>query len=195
MPELISIREAARRLGVSDTAVHKAIKTGRVQVAGRTPGSDRPLLEWPKAQAAYIGNSNTAKRSHVGPQGSPRRAADPVPEVPLATSDRMDEQRPVGGDALPRGGPNYAQSRAVREAYQARLSKLEFEARSGKLIEVDKVKADAFKTGRTVRDTLLNLPDRIAHELAHETDPAAVHMRLSLEIRRALEALKPPALA
>jgi hypothetical protein len=202
MSELISIREAARRLGVSDTAVHKAIKSGRVTVAGRTPGSDRPLLDWPQAQTDFIGNSDTAKRSHVGSRGSPVRANDPPPQVPLATSSRMDEQQapdgvPMAGDVLPGrgGGPNYAQSRAIREAYQARLAKLDFEERSGKLVEVDKVKADAFKVGRTIRDSLLNLPDRIAHELAHETDPAAVHQRLAAEIRQVLEALRPPSFA
>lgn len=201
MSELIGIREAARRLGVSDTAVHKAIKTGRVTVASRTPGSNRPLLAWPQAQSDFIGNSTTAKRSHVGSRGSPVRAADPPPQIPLATSDRMDEQQLPGAVSEPGGsgagvaGPTYAQSRAIREAYQARLSKLEFEARSGRLVEVDKVKADAFKVGRTIRDGLLNLPDRIAHELAHENDPTRIHLRLTAEIRRVLEELKPPAVA
>ena len=189
MSELIGIREAARRLGVSDTAVHKAIKADRVHIASRTAGSNRPLVAWPQAQADFIGNSTTAKRSHVGSQGSPRRAGDPPPQIPLATSARMDEQQPAGGDAMPKTGPAYAQSRAIREAYMARLAKLDFEERSGRLIEVDKVKAAAFKVARTVRDGLLNMPDRVAHELAHEADPSAVHQRLSAEIRSILEAL------
>jgi hypothetical protein len=199
MSELIGIREAARRLGVSDTAVHKAIKAGRVKVAGRTPTSDRPLVAWPQTQADWLANSDAAKRSHVGSRGSPRREADPKPAVKLETNQRPEESQPV---AMPSAdgqrmaaGPSYAQSRAVREAYQARLAKLEFEERSGKLIEVDKVKASAFKTARTVRDGLLNLPDRIAHELAHETDPAAVHQRLSTEIRQVLDALAQPQIA
>jgi hypothetical protein len=200
MSELIGIREAARRLGVSDTAVHKAIKAGRVRIAGRTEKSDRPLVAWPQAQADWLANSDGSKRSHVGSQGSPVRAADPAPQVQLPTSGKPDEVAEpmatiVGGDALPgRGtGPSYAQSRAVREAYQARLAKLDFEQRSGKLVEVDKVKAAAFRTARAVRDGMLNLPDRVAHELAHETNPAAVHARLSNEIRTILEALANPA--
>lgn len=195
MSELIGIREAARRLGVSDTAVHKAIKAGRVHIAGRTEKSQRPLVAWPQAQTDWLANSDTSKRSHVGSRGSPRRDADPAPQVQLATSGRPDDapdQQAPAADA-PMRGPSYAQSRAVREAYQARLAKLDFEQKSGKLVEVDKVKASAFKTARTVRDGLLNLPDRVAAELAHETDPAAVHLRLTKEIRIVLEALANPA--
>jgi len=197
MSELIGIREAARRLGVSDTAVHKAIKAGRVHIAGRTEKSERPLVAWPQVQTDWLGNSDSSKRSHVGSRGSPVRANDPEPQVQLPTSSRPDEaqeQSSAPASDMPRsGGPSYAQSRAVREAYQARLAKLDYEQRSGKLVEVDKVKASAFRTARTVRDGLLNLPDRVAHELAHETDPARVHLRLSKEIRTVLEALSDPA--
>lgn len=197
MSELISIREASRRLGVSDTAIHKAVKAGRVHIAGRTETSQRPLVAWPQVQADWLANSDSSKRSHVGSQGSPVRANNPEPVVKLATSGAPDDG-PVGGDALPGRqpqGPSYAQSRAVREAYQARLAKLEYEQKSGKLVDADQVKASAFKTARTVRDGLLNLPDRIAHELAHETDATRVHARLSTEIRTVLEALAQPQIA
>lgn len=189
MSELISIREASRRLGVSDTAVHKAIKAGRVHIAGRTDTSQRPLVAWPQVQADWGANSDSSKRSHVGSQGSPVRARDPEPVQRLATSGQPDEAPPQDEPVRQAQGPSYAQSRAVREAYQARLAKLDYEERSGKLIAVDQVKASAFKVARTVRDGLLNLPDRVSHELAHEVDAAKVHARLSQEIRRVLEAL------
>ena len=56
-------------------------------------------------------------------------------------------------------------------------------------IDVARIKKDFPLLARTVRDGLLNLPDRVAHELAHETDPSAVHLRLSSEIRAVLTAL------
>src|SRR6185436_11827767 len=55
------------------------------------------------------------------------------------------------------GGSTYAQSRAVRELYLARLAKIEFEERSGKLISRDEVTVAAFTKARTVRDNLLNI--------------------------------------
>src|SRR5688572_17372252 len=52
------------------------------------------------------------------------------------------------------GGSTYAQSRAVRELYLARLARLDFEERSGKLVSRDEVKVAAFAMARTIRDTL-----------------------------------------
>jgi hypothetical protein len=43
---------------------------------------------------------------------------------------------------------------------------------------------------RIVRDSMLNIPDRVAAELAAETDPFKVQQRLSAEIRLALIELK-----
>jgi hypothetical protein len=84
------------------------------------------------------------------------------------------------------GGPTYAQSRAVRELYLARLAKIEFEERSGKLVSRDEVTVAAFTKARTVRDNLLNIPDRVAGLLAAETDATRAHQILTDEIRKAL---------
>jgi len=84
------------------------------------------------------------------------------------------------------GGPTYAQSRAVRELYLARLAKIEFEERTGKLVSRDEVTVAAFTKARTVRDNLLNIPDRVAAVLAAETDPVRAHQILTDEIRKAL---------
>lgn len=194
MSELISIREAARRLGVSDTAVHKAIKAGRVTVAGRTPTSDRPLVSWPQAQTDWLANSDTSKRSHVGSKGSPRRSADPEPDVKLATSGRPDEAHtpettPVGGDNLPRtsAGPSYAQSRAVREAYQARLAKLDFEQKSGKLVDADEVKIAWFKHIKAAQTRIMGVP--AACKTRVPDLPLAVVATIEAIVREALEDL------
>lgn len=187
MSELIGIREAARRLGVSDTAVHKAIKAGRVKVASRNPNNDRPLVAWPEVQRDWLANSDASKRSHVGSTGSPARAKDPPPRVPLATSaapDSAPEQ--VQDEPAQRTGaaPSYAASRAVREAYQARLARLDFEERSGRLVDADQVKVRAFKMARSARDALMGLPDRLAPILASSTDVQEVHRLLLEDIER-----------
>ena len=205
MSELIGIREAARRLGVSDTAVRKAITAGRVTVAGRTESSNRPLLAWPQARDQWQANSDSSKRSHVGATGTSARrekyAAKPA-EVSLPTSGtggetsaqvqsmpaaRDDDEQPA--PAAKAGGPSYAQSRAVREAYAARLAKLDYEERSGKLVSVDALKVEAFKVHRRVRDALLNIPDRCSPELAALTTEAEVHALLLTEINAALRQL------
>lgn len=195
MSELIPIREAARRLGVSDTAVRKAIDTGRVKVAGKNPNNNRPLLAWPECRDQWLANSDSSKRSHVGGTGtSPERKkyAKTPPEVDLPTSNRMDESPTFndGGDGPKSGrGGDYAKARAAREVYQAKLAKLEFDERSGKLVQADVVRVEAFKTHRRVRDAMLNIPDRCSPHLAAMTDPAEVHAYLLGEVNAALRQL------
>lgn len=198
--ELVPIREAARRLNVSDTAVRKAISAGRVRVAGRHPKNGRPLLEWPACEADWHRNTDSGRRTHVGPRGDSRHRAVYASDTPIAPisvdkaptlpegdipPDALDAEAAAGSPAA----PSYAQSRAIREAYQARLAKLEYEERSGKLVAADAVKTQAFKVARSVRDALMNIPDRVASELAAETSPAAVHARLARELRDAIREL------
>lgn len=206
--ELIGIREAARRLGVSDTAVHKAIKAGRVNLAAPTP-TGRPRVAWPAVQDEWNQNTDVAKRSHAGPKRAPAPPPPPpvpppipaivpvVPPKPAAEQPQRPapapEAQPVGGDSLPGRqppmGPSYAQSRAIREAYQAKLAKLEFEERTGKLVDVDTLRIEAFKVHRRVRDSILNIPDRCAPQLATMEDASAIHAYLVEEISRALRQL------
>lgn len=199
--ELISVREAARRIGVSDTAVLKAIKAGRVLVHSRNPTNGRPLLAWPAVQHQWNANTDSAKRTHVGATGTSARREKYAPTPPEVALPVVGEEAPeptpattttaAAEDQMPAAGkgPSYAQSRAVRELYAAKLLKLEHEERIGKLVPADQVKVDAFKTARTVRDGLLNIPDRVAHILAAETDPARVHHLLSNELRTVLSRL------
>jgi hypothetical protein len=198
MTELIAIREAARRLGVSDTAVHKAIKSGRVSLGEPDPNNGRPRLPWPQAESQWRANSDATKRNHVGPQGnSPRRASyggnttPPAAPLPTAAQTLSGEVDPPASTVHAPGpaAPSLAASRAVREAYQARLARLEYEKATGKVVDADTVKVSAFKLARSLRDAMLNIPDRLAAELAAETNVARIHARLSRELRDALSSL------
>lgn len=90
-----------------------------------------------------------------------------------------------GLPVLPKN-PTIAQSREFKEAYGARIEKLNHDKAAGLLVEVAKVKRDAFKLARSVRDAMLNIPDRLAAELAAQTDATRIHQRLTEEIRQAL---------
>ena len=84
------------------------------------------------------------------------------------------------------GASQYTKARAVREHYQARLAKLEFEERTAKLVSADEVRVAAFNKFRQFRDAILNLPDRLAAMLAAESEAAKCYEVLATEIRRAL---------
>lgn len=85
--------------------------------------------------------------------------------------------------------PSFAQSRAIREAYAARLTRLEFDQRSGKLVDKAELKMKLAKLHMAVRDSLRTIPDRVAPIVAAETDQANIHAMLLKEIGQALEGL------
>jgi hypothetical protein len=83
-------------------------------------------------------------------------------------------------------GLEYSKARAYKESFLARLAKMDYEERAGKLVSRDETKVAAFNRYRTFRDGMLNIPDRLAAVLAAETDPRRTHELLSTEIRKAL---------
>lgn len=195
--ELISIREAARRLGVSDTAVRKAIDSGRVTLGSPHPTNGRPQLPWPAARNEWLANSDTSKRSHVGSKGGSRRADQYAKggEVQLPTSDRMDELPDIPEAGAAGGGPKsgrdgaYTKARAAREVYAAKREKLSYEIETGQLVRVDTLKVEAYKVHRQVRDAVLNIADRCAPQLAAMTEAAEVHAYLLNELNAAMRQL------
>ncbi len=80
-----------------------------------------------------------------------------------------------------------AQRRATLErARSYQLANLE---KQGRLIDKACEDRRDFERARTVRDAILGVPDRLAAELAAETDAARLHAKLSEELRKALGAL------
>ena len=177
----LSIRAYARHRGVSHAAVRKALATGRI-----TAGADGKI-DPAAADRQWLASTDVSRMPHrlrlVPAKGGPSEPSLPAtssPEAPAGLEDAGD--RGVSGLDGPRLASSYAASRAAREAYLARLAKLDFEQRSGKLVDADEVRAQIFGLGRRLRDALLGLPDRLAPVLAGQADQAAVHRLLTEEI-------------
>jgi hypothetical protein len=111
------------------------------------------------------------------------RRADPIEvEPPLDAAELKQRVEGLPDDAI----PDLNESRARREHYQAELAKLQVTQQRGELVPADEVKKEAFKMGRSVREALANLADRLSHQLAGETDPTVIHQVLTQEHRAAL---------
>jgi hypothetical protein len=82
--------------------------------------------------------------------------------------------------------PELNESRARREHYQAELAKLEVDLKRKELVPAVDVQKEAFALGRSVREALANLADRLSYQLAGETDPVRIHAVLTDEHRAAL---------
>lgn len=183
--EHINGAEVARRLGVSRMAVTYAKKQGRLDAAIAPGDGKRVKFLWPKVRDEWAENADTRFHPKVTAEqsGQPTQPATAPTDPPPASKSRPEEEID--------GVPSRARSQQVEAVYRARMAKLEYEERAGKLVSVDRVRAEQFRFGRVIRDMVLNLPTRCAHELAgqlgRDVDPAKVHTILDKLAREILE--------
>ena len=177
---LVSLRAYAKHRGMTLKAVQKAIASGRIRTT--TDGK----LDVEVADTDWARNTGPKVRRTSAPtKAAPSRSEEPRPEAPGV-------------------GPSYAQSRAIREAYEARLAKLTYEERIKKLINADEMRVAAFNLSRMIRDRVINVPDRVVGAVLAEVkssvgalgiteeqleglDMAKVHGILLAEVRNILE--------
>ena len=90
--------------------------------------------------------------------------------------------------------PPIVESKSIQAAYQARIAKIDFEEKSGRLVDGKSLEKKIFGLARLAREKLLSIPDRVSSLLASETDPIEVHKELEKEINKALEDIQDIAL-
>ncbi len=173
MPLGLSIRAYARRRGVSQAAVQKAIRSERISTLA--DGSIDPEM----ADRQWAANTDQAKpRNSVS--GEPRRRRDPEgPSLPAGSI--------APGSAPTTGG--YVQARGVREGYVAALARLEYLERVGEHVKRAEVRSALFTVYRFLRDRLQAMPDQLDSRLAASADRAECHDILLGEIDRILDEL------
>ena len=177
----LSIRAYAQHRGVSHTAVAKAIKAGRI--SKEPDGTIDPA----KADAQWARNTLPSQNLNTGAAKPAAKVATPPVSTPVATVSSRELPPPLETGRI--SAPDYQTSRAIREAYAARLAKLEYEERTAKLISSDEVEMRTFNLARRLRDRMQTLPRRLAAALAAEQDPRVIEQRLDDEIRQAFEEL------
>lgn len=156
-----SLRSLARALGVDEKAVRKGIASGRLHESVGRDGRGPFVRDVDLARSEWVAGAAqpTNGGGHSG-NGNPPR---------------------------PQGTLVEAQLRVVDE--RATALRLDNQRRRGELLDAGKVQQELFEFSRTVRDRLRNIPDRVAPDLAAETDPRRVADLLLAEIDQALVSL------
>ena len=149
-----------------------------------------------RAYAKYRGVSDAAVRRAIEDK---RITTMPDGQIDPEVADREwdtnteDKYRPKNISAVPEPstgtGVSLQKSRANKELFEALLKKLEYEQKSGKLVELSKMEVDAFTAARVARDKLLAIPDRIAPILVGITDIHEIKEVLRKEILTSLQNL------
>jgi hypothetical protein len=200
-PNLLTISEYARSRkarglsGGTKQAVHKAIDDQRISAFGPDKLIDRDLADrqWDKNTRARVatGGVPAAQGSALGAGGQAE-----VPELPemVAAAGNAAPGAPAPAPAPETSGqlhadPSYLRSRSAQAEADARIAQMKAAELEGSLVRIDHVRAQLAAQLAPVREGLLQLPSRIAAELAAQSDPGRVQTMLEAEIHQVLAPL------
>ena len=149
-----SNRELARQLAVSETAVRRAEKAGRIR---REPDGTWDLA---KVQAAWSSNTDRAQ------QRRQHGAMKPVPEA--AVGAVRDTLREHGEPVSSAGGMTFMQARTANEVLKAQERRLRLQRMKSELVDRAKAVGQVFRLAREERDAWVNWPARVTAMIAAE---------------------------
>lgn len=163
-PGLVTKTEFAQMMGVSQAAVSRALKTGRITstwVGGKERiDPEQCARQWREYTRPY-------RRSGEPPA--------PVPAPPAEASVEVEDEDMTLHDA-----------RRKRERHEANIAEMRERQLAGSLVDAEGVRAAALRGGRLIRDTVLGVPTRIAHDLAQLSDAWAVQKAMEEALSQAL---------
>lgn len=159
---LVSIRAAARELAITPSTLIRQVASGQI----RSHDGKVRISEVVADRAANV----DATRSH-------RRK--PTVSAPDSSPDSSgpDATAPAAPDA-----PSpFHLARTDKEAWTARLRRLEFEQKEGRLVDAERVRTSVFAIAREERDAWVNWPARVAPLMAATLGVDAVALAVELE--------------
>lgn len=169
--ELVSIREYSRRRGTSDTAIHKAIRSGKIVVGLVEKGGKKFInpavadVEWSSRR-----DPNYERKTQSGKL--------------LFTDKNSEEVAPPSAQSA-----SMASARTASAVYKAKILELEMKQKQGVLVERDQVYKALFVAGQEVRTSLLAIPDRFIDNILASHSRNEAHKLLYDAIADALEQL------
>lgn len=187
MKKLLTAQQFANRIGVSKSAVTIHLRSGKVPAKKNKQG--HWLIDEAKAKKAWQENM-----SHISmkAKGSPMANETHIPaRKKEADKKEADKKEPPALPDLnePVAITTLAEAEKREKIAKAKLAEMKADEQAGTLVNANKVEHDAFEIGRKVRDSILAVPIRIAHELAAEHEPHKVEVLLQRELTQALEEL------
>ena len=166
--------------GISQPRVSKMISNGKIPKSCMKKISGRKLIDQEKADIAL--GENLDRIYNPENKAKPKSKKPPAPKLPPDAPEKIQK----GGTH----GMTLADAQKLQAQYKAALMKLEYEEKSGKLVNIETVEKDWFDTARLTRDAVLNISGRISSELATISSVHLVNKRMIEELNKALTELK-----
>ena len=173
---VVSLREYARRRGVSHVAVMKAIRAGRL-----TPEPDG-TLDPAKADAQWDARTDPARRPEP-PEDEPAQADEtPRTSDPDKPGDVAAAARPAATtEPAPQGAATFTQARTAHEIAKAQRARIQVQRLREEVVDRAQATSEVFRLARRERDAWVNWPARVAALMAAELGLDAHVMQKVLE--------------
>lgn len=173
--ERISIREYARRIGVDEKAIRKAIVSGKIK-----KGYDAKAKKIiPSAADKEYGSVVVKKPSKVVEKS-----------IPGKSKKKSQQGKADDGDPLiAKDNDSYAEALRKATIIKANTDALKLREREGQLVEKQKVFKALFAFGKEMRLKFQSIPDRIIDELLASPGRNEAHIVLSNAISDVLDEL------
>lgn len=175
--ERISQREYARRLGLSNEAVSKAIREGKID-RGWDKVEGKIIVEYANIEWGAL-HLNTSMPSLF-------------PQEILEATEEQSLQRPpvIGGKGLSlTNESSFAEAKRVREIIQAQLAALDLRERKEELVKKDEVYKQLYAFGQQMRMALMAIPDRSIDGILASKNRTEAYNILSASLLETLEQL------
>lgn len=192
--EKLSIRQFADVIGVSDTAVRKAIKSGKIYDSIDWTVPHRPKIDPIKAAEEWGKNYDPTHGQHdelitgvkVVAKANQSQPPKPKKEKPSAQFEVVRE----APEAHPaQGGRSLAEIKRQTAEVKLRLAAVELKEKQGQLVDKDQVYRSLFAAGQEMRTALQAIPDRCIDNILSASNRTEAHSILYTEITNALERL------
>lgn len=165
--ELVSASVVAHALGVTDAAVSKAKKIGRISTFENTKG--KPLFHLETAKREWYANRNPSKVT---------TATTGQRSVGLTDFEaRLSVKKQIGDDGVPMTDQeifDFGKERATREHFAAELAKIKSEELKGNLVDKLKASQKVYELASSVKDRLLAIHLKIASSVMPSLETSLV---------------------
>lgn len=174
--ERISQREYAKRLGISNEAVSKAIREGKID-KGWDREEGKIIVEYANKEWGAL---------HMKTNVSRLLQQEPGEEGPSSADWASPGKK--GGLTLTNES-SFADAKRVREIIHAQLAALDLKERKGELVKKEEVYKQLYAFGQQVRIAVMTTPDRIIDTLLAAKNRMEAYTILSACLLEALEGL------
>ncbi len=168
--ELVTQSEYARRRGCTEAAVRRAVRDGRISLLDGKLDPTAADAQWAR---------NTRVRAGSKPADSANLSA------PGGSSAAGNGETPTRED-----NDAYWAVKARREKAEADMAELKLAEQRGELVRVSAVRSAYATRAAALRESILQIPARLAAVLAAETDHARCHDLLQAELHQVLAQLQ-----